>query len=38
MAQLEHKNKLFHIKEQKKKDLENEKKMKKICEKEKQKR
>ena len=38
MAKLEHRKELFHIKEQKKKDLDNEKKMEKMREKEKQKR
>ena len=36
MAKLEHKKELAHIKEKKKKDLENEKKKETICEKEKQ--
>ena len=38
MAKLEHRKELFHIKEQKKKDLDNEKKLEKMREKEKQKR
>ena len=38
MAKLEHRKELLHIKEKKKKDLENEKKMEKIREKEKHKR
>ena len=38
MEKLEHKKELFHIKKQKKKDLENGKKMEQILEREKQKR